>query len=124
VNNVVVSQPVPQILGPAAGLDLSPDPAQDPANQLRAYDQLVNGHTSPGNTGADTTTCTQTPATAQNFSASIAKGSANASPRFFDIFAAGGSHAGRLSVAELRLLSEWVDIGAQYYNNPFNAPLK
>jgi hypothetical protein len=124
VNNVVVSQPVPQILGPAAGLDLSPDPAQDPAAQLRAYDQLVNGHTSPGNTGADTTTCTQTPATAQNFSASIAKGSANASPRFFDIFAAGGSHAGRLSVAELRLLSEWVDIGAQYYNNPFNAPLK
>jgi len=23
----------------------------------------------------------------------------------------------------LRLLSEWVDIGAQFYNNPFDAPL-
>jgi len=22
----------------------------------------------------------------------------------------------------MRLLSEWVDIGAQYYNNPFDAP--
>lgn len=27
-----------------------------------------------------------------------------------------------LSVHELKLLSEWVDIGAQYYNNPFDAP--
>jgi hypothetical protein len=25
--------------------------------------------------------------------------------------------------AELRLLSEWIDIGTQYYNNPFDAPL-
>lgn len=123
VNGVSVSQPVPQLLGPAAGLDLSPDPAQDPAAQLRAYDQLLNAHTSPGNTGVDTATCTQTPATAQNFPASIARGSASASTRFFSIFATGGSHAGRLNGAELRLLSEWVDIGAQYYNNPFNAPL-
>jgi hypothetical protein len=114
---------VPVVLGPAAGLDLSPDPAQDPAAQLRAYDQLVNAHASPGDTGVDATTCTQTAATAQNFPASIARGSANASTRFFSIFAAGGTHAGRLSVAEMRLLSEWVDIGAQYYNNPFNAPL-
>jgi hypothetical protein len=28
-----------------------------------------------------------------------------------------------MTPAELRLLSEWVDIGAQYYNNPFDAPL-
>jgi hypothetical protein len=34
----------------------------------------------------------------------------------------GGAHAGLLSPVELRLLTEWVDIGAQYYNNPFNAP--
>ena len=46
-----------------------------------------------------------------------------ASASFFDRFAAGGSHAGRLTPAELRLLSEWVDIGAQYYNDPFLAPL-
>ncbi len=29
------------------------------------------------------------------------------------------THAGMLSTAELRLLSEWLDIGAQYYNDPF-----
>ncbi len=46
-----------------------------------------------------------------------------ASGTFFNRFAAGGSHAGWLSPAELRLLSEWVDIGAQYYNDPFQAPL-
>lgn len=45
-----------------------------------------------------------------------------ASPRFFDRFAAGGSHAGYLSGAELRLVAEWLDIGGQYFNNPFDAP--
>jgi hypothetical protein len=47
---------------------------------------------------------------------------ANASGRFFDRFAPGGSHAGWLTPAELKLLSEWLDIGGQYYNNPFDAP--
>ncbi len=47
---------------------------------------------------------------------------ANASSRFFNRFRAGGSHAGRLTDAELRLLSEWLDIGGQYYNNPFDVP--
>ncbi|NQD37275.1 hypothetical protein HPT27_09570 [Permianibacter sp. IMCC34836] len=43
--------------------------------------------------------------------------------RFFQVFAAGGSHAGRLSDAELKLIAEWLDVGAQYYNNPFEAPV-
>jgi cytochrome c553 len=47
---------------------------------------------------------------------------ANANTTFFNLFAPGGTHAGRLSAAELRLISEWLDIGAQYYNNPFDAP--
>jgi hypothetical protein len=51
---------------------------------------------------------------------SLAAGSARGSPRFFSRFAAGGTHAGRLTPAELRLISEWVDIGAQYFNNPFD----
>ncbi|MGD9842016.1 MAG: hypothetical protein AB7F79_07770 [Steroidobacteraceae bacterium] len=42
--------------------------------------------------------------------------------RFFSKFATGGSHAGYLTSGELRLISEWVDIGAQYYNDPFKAP--
>jgi hypothetical protein len=41
--------------------------------------------------------------------------------RFFNLFR-GGSHTGRLSDAELRLIAEWLDIGAQYFNNPFLAP--
>ena len=38
--------------------------------------------------------------------------------RFFAVMN-NGTHAGMLTTAELRLLSEWLDIGAQYYNDPF-----
>ncbi|MDJ0793237.1 MAG: hypothetical protein QNI98_03250 [Woeseiaceae bacterium] len=31
-------------------------------------------------------------------------------------------HGGTMSRAELRLIAEWLDVGAQYYNNPFDAP--
>lgn len=48
-------------------------------------------------------------------------GSAN-SARFFNLFDTDGSHAGRLSPDELKLIAEWIDIGGQYYNNPFVAP--
>ena len=43
-----------------------------------------------------------------------------ASAGFFDRFAAGNSHEGRLTGAELRLIAEWLDIGAQYFNNAFD----
>jgi len=33
------------------------------------------------------------------------------------------NHTGYLTPAELRLISEWLDIGAQYYNDPFVAPV-
>src|SRR5207248_2773490 len=44
------------------------------------------------------------------------------SAQFLNRFAtgSGSTHAGWLSPAELRLLSEWLDIGAQYFNNPFD----
>ena len=32
-------------------------------------------------------------------------------------------HTGYLTPAELRLISEWLDIGAQYFNDPFVAPV-
>ena len=48
---------------------------------------------------------------------------ARASNRFFSKFDAGGSHEGWLTQDELRLLAEWLDIGAQYYNNPFDVPV-
>ncbi|GAB1258592.1 hypothetical protein NBRC116494_30940 [Aurantivibrio plasticivorans] len=45
---------------------------------------------------------------------------------FVSVFSPGGSHDGgvtRLTPHELKLISEWLDIGAQYYNDPFDAPL-
>ena len=54
--------------------------------------------------------------------ASMQVSGARASSTFFDRFRAGGSHAGRLEPAELKLLSEWLDLGGQYYNNPFDVP--
>ena len=45
---------------------------------------------------------------------------ANASEGFFDFFVQPGSHQGWLSEAELRLIAEWLDMGGQYFNNPFD----
>ncbi|MEW8053096.1 MAG: hypothetical protein AB2792_02400 [Candidatus Thiodiazotropha sp.] len=53
---------------------------------------------------------------------SMEAGSAN-NGRFLGVFDPGGVHAGYLSDAEKKLLAEWLDIGAQYYNDPFMAPL-
>ena len=54
-------------------------------------------------------------------------GSANggASQQFFACVTTGAgctapSHAGYMTADELRLVSEWLDIGAQYFNNPFD----
>ena len=50
---------------------------------------------------------------------------ASASSRFFSKFDAGVGtvdHRGYLTRAELKLIAEWLDIGAQYYNNPFDVP--
>jgi len=49
---------------------------------------------------------------------------ANASAAFFQTFeGVEAVHAGYLTASELRLVSEWLDLGGQYYNNPFDAPL-
>ncbi|MBT5891159.1 MAG: hypothetical protein HOH24_05780, partial [Chromatiales bacterium] len=53
-------------------------------------------------------------------SRSLRPGDASGSSRFFRQFAQDGTHEGWLAPAELKLISEWVDIGAQYYNNPFD----
>lgn len=55
-------------------------------------------------------------------SPSMSAAGALASSAFFDRFAVGGTHAGFLETAELRLIAEWLDIGAQYYNDPFAVP--
>jgi len=49
---------------------------------------------------------------------------ARASGRFFDRFEDPNDtdHYDILSGAERRLIAEWLDVGAQYYNNPFDVP--
>ena len=51
-------------------------------------------------------------------------GSAALSSEFFDPFEdpLDPVHYNILSEAERRLIAEWLDVGAQYYNNPFDAP--
>ncbi len=46
-----------------------------------------------------------------------------AAGRFLGKFDTGGTHEGYLTDAEKKLIAEWLDIGAQYYNNPFDVPL-
>ncbi len=62
-------------------------------------------------------------------SPSMRVGGAIASSRFFDMFSnpadprnAVTNHVGFLTPEELKLLAEWLDIGGQYYNNPFDIP--
>jgi hypothetical protein len=52
---------------------------------------------------------------------------ARASDEFFERFEDSAAnqtvdHYNTLSGAERRLIAEWLDIGAQYYNNPFDVP--
>jgi hypothetical protein len=102
-------------------LDLMDGASANNANQENSYQQLMNAFsvtTTDPDTGQTTTT--------QVRGAELISGDAKDS-HFFQVFTDPtnpdyAAHAGLLSPAELRLLSEWVDIGAQYFNNPFNAP--
>jgi hypothetical protein len=85
---------------PAGQLDLSGGPSPDEADHLVSYRELLFGD-----------------------NASMSIGGAAASTRFFSRFDAGGTHAGWLTPDELKLIAEWLDIGGQYYNDPFMAPV-
>jgi hypothetical protein len=118
---------------PAAQLDLSDGPSDLDATHFKAYRELFSPDNEQELNGANlqdrlvqvgTDPVTGDPIFAPvGVNPSMNPGGARLSGQFFDRFATGGSHAGRLTPAELRLLSEWVDIGAQYYNDPFLAPL-
>ncbi len=114
---------------PAGQLDLSDGDSDEVPTQKRAYRELLfPDNAQEVNMGAvtDIQVTTIDPATGQPTSnpvgvaASLVAGNARGSTRFFDRFAPTADHAGFLSPAELRLVSEWVDIGAQYFNNPFD----
>lgn len=120
---------------PAGQLDLSGTPSTEQQLHMTAYRELLFGDNEqevvggalqdrlvPGPIDPVTNLPTLIPVPVAR---SITPSSALGSPRFFNRFAVGGGtvdHRGFLTPAELRLLSEWVDIGAQYYNNPIGLP--
>jgi len=105
---------------PAGNLDLTKTPSQAVPQELTSYQQLLfqrptvimgpNGPI-PG------------PPDPPVMNAGSANGGASA--QFFACVTTGAgcmapSHAGFMTADELRLVSEWLDIGAQYFNNPFD----
>jgi hypothetical protein len=139
---------VPQV--PAAQLDLSDGPSSDEPDHFKSYrellfpdneqelvngvlqDKLVQATDAAGNPlfqtdangdpildAAGNPIPVMVPVPAPGPSMSTASARAG---YFLSKFDAGGSHEGWLSDAEKRLISEWLDVGAQYYNNPFDIP--
>ena len=102
---------------PAAQLDLSGGPSPDEADHLVSYRELLF----PDNAQEVNMGALQDIPVLVNPSMSGA--GARDSATFFSLFDPGGSHAGDLTAAELRLIAEWLDIGGQYYNDPFMAPV-
>jgi hydrazine synthase alpha subunit-like protein/WD40 repeat protein len=124
---------------PAGDLDLTDGPSDDEPDQFRSYRELLFGdvgqvvnamgqledeclqfETDPV---TNVTTCVQF----RQVPASMSANGAAASSRFFSKMenapgAGQTDHRDFMSPSELRLLSEWLDIGAQYYNDPFVAP--
>ena len=117
---------------PAAQLDLSDGPSPDQADQFNAYRELLfadNQQELVGGALQDVVVDIGPDAMGNPVLVNVSVGpymssaGARASNRFFSKFDAGGSHAGYLTQDELRLIAEWLDIGAQYYNNPFDVPV-
>src|SRR5262249_16709212 len=118
---------------PASQLDLTGVASDEQPLQLRSYRELffsdneqalVGGALQdllvPGPPDANGNPTQVTVAVGPYLNAGSARGAL--SKPFLRRFAAGASstHAVWMSPAELRLLSEWLDIGAQYFNNPFD----
>ncbi|MEM6708329.1 MAG: hypothetical protein AAF648_06050 [Pseudomonadota bacterium] len=135
---------------PAAQLDLSDGPSPDEADHFNSYrellfndneielidgallDRLVQALDGDGNPLFETDPEGELILDAEGnpipilvtvgVQPSLNVGGANNSPRFFSLFEPGGSHFGYLNAAELKLVSEWLDLGGQYYNDPFVVP--
>ena len=118
---------------PASQLDLSGGASPDEADHLVSYRELLfTDNAQEVNMGALQDILVPgppDPVTGQPtlvpvpVGPSMSAAGARASTGFFSRFDAGGSHAGWLTPAELRLIAEWLDIGGQYYNDPFMAPV-
>jgi len=117
---------------PAGQLDLRGEPSPEQADHFVSYRELLfTDNAQTVNMGALQDVLVPGPPdpvtgeptfVAVEVSPSMSGNGALASERFFSRFDAGGTHVGFLSGAELRLIAEWLDIGGQYYNDPFAAP--
>jgi hypothetical protein len=113
---------------PAGQLDLTSTASTTQPLQFVSYTVLVSTHNEQTVNMGVLSDVLVPPGVPVPIAPSMVAGDAGASTNFFGRFAAGSGdsiHAGILSPSELRLLSEWLDIGAQYFNNPFDpkAPL-
>ena len=110
---------------PAAQLDLTDGLSADQMDHFNSYRELIF----PDNAVDDMLNDIDDGPDAQGnpiprpVAPSMSAAGANNSAAFFSLFAPGGTHEGRLNADELRLISEWLDLGAQYYNNPFDVPV-
>jgi hypothetical protein len=118
---------------PASQLDLSDGASPDVPDRFNSYQELlatdneqalINGALQDRQVQVGVDPVTQLPVFQPvPVGPPMSTAGARASGAFFSRFAPGASHAGWLSDAELRLVSEWIDLGGQYFNNPFDAPL-
>ena len=124
---------------PKGQLDLSNSPSDRDADRVLSFSELFTGDTQQQLAGGavidippdiinnpDGTVTT----IEHNVTATMMAGSAIGSTRFFGCFnggvcgnsgETGTDHSGMLTNGELRLLSEWLDIGGQYYNDVVKA---
>jgi hypothetical protein len=104
---------------PAGNLDLSNTASNANPEELVSYQDLLFPHDVPGPPDANGNP------TSVSVGPFMDAGAANGpdSAASLALFAPGSGdaiHAGTLSPAELRLISEWLDIGAQNFNDPFD----
>jgi len=116
---------------PAAQLDLSDGQSPDQAAHFNAYRELLFGDNAQEVVDGALQDIRIEVGIDENgipifatvpVQPSMSAAGARASARFFSRFDAGGTHEGFLTDAELRLIAEWLDLGAQYYNDPFAVP--
>jgi hypothetical protein len=122
-----LSTPVPPALPavqvPAGQLDLTGGASSVVTTVVTSYEQLLFSHPEQ----VLNMTVLQPLVPTVTLAAPLTAGSAAGATAFFRMF--DGSyhdpvidHTGYLTPAELRLISEWIDIGGQFYNDPFVAP--
>jgi hypothetical protein len=116
-HNTVDAMAVQQV--PAGQLDLTGGPSNEQADHFMSYRELLF----PDNEQELIMGALQDSAVQIGIDPAMSVAGALASGQFFSRFDAGSTHANYLSDAELKMIAEWLDIGAQYFNNPFDAPI-